>query len=237
MPVLINARIRKISSPCGLLKPVSSVKGFTVVEIAIVLVIVALILGGVFKGQALIDNARVRSLSTEVSGIQTAWFSFQERYRSIPGDFSKAGTQIDSAAASGNGNGRIDDSLERAGVWQQLSLAGFISGQYDGSQTAVGSSSDVRCAVGTCPKNPYSGYYKITYSAQAADTQTPANEIFTGDQIPVNILSQLDLQLDDGKANSGRFRVHRSFAATCTRDGEWDVSSANANCAGVLRDR
>lgn len=218
------------------LKSASSVKGFTVVEIAIVLAIIALILGGVFKGQALIDNARVRSLSTEVSGIQTAWFSFQERYRSIPGDFSKAGTQIDSAAASGNGNGRIDDSLERAGVWQQLSLAGFISGQYDGSQSAVGTSSDVHCADGTCPKNPYNGYYKISYSAQAADTDSPSNEIFTGDQIPVNILAQLDLQLDDGKANSGRFRVHRSFVATCTRNGEWDVSSANANCAGVLRD-
>lgn len=236
MPVLINARSQKINNARDRLKPAMSVKGFTVVEIAIVLAIIALILGGVFKGQALIDNARVRSLSTEVSGIQTAWFSFQERYRSIPGDFSKAGTQIDSAAVSGNGNGRIDDSLERAGVWQQLSLAGFISGQYDGSQSGVGTSTDVRCADSTCPRNPYNGYYKISYSAQAADADSPSNEIYTGDQIPVNILAQLDVQLDDGKANSGRFRVHRSYASTCTRDGEWDVSSANANCAGVLRD-
>lgn len=235
MPAHITNRSRHINSS-SVLVPAPAVKGFTLVEVAIVLVIIALILGGVFKGQSLIDNARVRSLSTEVSGIQTAWYSFQERYRSIPGDFPKAGTQIDSAAASGNGNGRIDDSLERAGVWQQLSLAGFISGHYDGSQSAVGSATDVQCADGTCPKNPFNGYYKITYSAQAADAQSPANEIFTGGHIPVNILSQLDLQLDDGKANSGRFRVHRSFAAGCTRDGEWDVSSANANCAGVLRD-
>lgn len=213
-----------------------SVKGFTLVEVAIVLVIIGLILGGVFKGQALIDNARVRSLSTEVSSIQTAWFSFQERYRSIPGDFSKAGTQIDSAALAGNGNGRIDDSRERAGVWQQLSLAGFIKGQYDGEQSSVGTATDVECATGTCPTNPFNGYYKITYSAQAADAVNPANEIYTGNQIPVNILSQLDNQLDDGIPNSGRFRVHRSYASACTRNGEWDVSSANANCAGVLRD-
>jgi len=167
--------------------------GFTLVEVAIVLVIIALILGGIFKGQALIDNARVRSISTEVSGIQTAWYSFQERYRSIPGDFSKASTQIDSAALPGNGNGRIDDSRERAGVWQQLSLAGFITGQFDGAQGAVGSATDVQCAQGTCPKNPFNGYYKITYSAQAADAVSPANEIYTGDQIPVNILAQLDV--------------------------------------------
>ncbi|MFT6306364.1 MAG: prepilin-type N-terminal cleavage/methylation domain-containing protein, partial [Halioglobus sp.] len=89
MPVLINARNQKINSCRGLAKPTSSFKGFTIVEIAIVLAIIGLILGGVFKGQALIDNARVRSLSTEVAGIQTAWYSFQERYRSIPGDFSK----------------------------------------------------------------------------------------------------------------------------------------------------
>ncbi len=211
-------------------------KGFTLVEVAIVLVIVGLILGGVFKGQALIDNARVRSLSTEVTSIQTAWYSFQERYRSIPGDFSKAGTQIDSAALAGNGNGRIDDARERAGVWQQLSLAGFIKGQYDGVQSTVGTSTDVECAVATCPKNPFNGYYKITYSAQAADTDSLANEIYTGNQIPVSILSQLDLQIDDGLANSGRFRVHRAFTSSCTQNGQWDVSSANANCAGVLRE-
>jgi len=210
--------------------------GFTLVEIAIVLVIVGLILGGVFKGQALVDSARVRSMSTEIEGIRTAWLSFQDRYRSIPGDFPKAPLQIDSAAIAGDGNGRIDDPAERAGVWQQLSLAGFISGNYDGAQASSGSSTDVNCGPQTCPQNPFSGYYKISYSAQAVDTDNPANEIYTGNQIPVYILSRLDARLDDGKADSGRFRVHRSFAATCTRNGEWDLLSDNANCAGVLRE-
>ena len=63
--------------------------GFTLVEVAIVLVIIGLILGGVFKGQALVDSARVRSISSEMDGIRTAMLSFQERYRSIPGDFPK----------------------------------------------------------------------------------------------------------------------------------------------------
>ncbi|MFK7862378.1 MAG: type II secretion system protein [Granulosicoccus sp.] len=213
-----------------------SQRGFTLVEIAIVLVIVGLILGGVFKGQALVDSARVRSMSTEIDGIRTAWLSFQDRYRSIPGDFPRAPMQIDSAAIAGDGNGRIDDPSERAGVWQQLSLAGFISGSYDGSRTSAGSSTDVVCGPQTCPQNPFSGYYKISYSAQAADADNPAHEIFTGGQIPVNIMSQLDARLDDGKANSGRFRVHRAFVATCTRNGDWDLLSDNANCAGVLRE-
>jgi len=210
--------------------------GFTLVEMAIVLVIVGLILGGVFKGQTLIDSARVRSLSTDVSGIRTAWYSFQERYRSIPGDFSNAQSQIDSASSQGNGNGRIDDGQERAGVWQQMALAGFISGSFDGAQNATGSASDMACAPGTCPKNPFNGYYKISYSAQAADVDGLAHEIFTGEQIPVSILSQLDSKLDDGKPASGRFRVHRAYLSACTKDGQWDVASGHANCAGVLRD-
>lgn len=211
-------------------------RGFTLVEVAIVLVIVGLILGGVFKGQALVDNARVRAISTEMTGFRTAWFSFQERYRSVPGDFAKASTQIDSAAAPGDGNGRIDDSQERAGVWQQLSLAGFISGNYDGSTATAGTANDVECAPETCPQNPFSGYYKITYSSQAADSVSPAHEIFTGSQIPVNILSQLDAQLDDGNARSGKFRVHQAFASACTDGTNWDLESANSNCAGVLRE-
>jgi prepilin-type N-terminal cleavage/methylation domain-containing protein len=211
-------------------------KGFTLVELAIVLVVIGLILGGVFKGQSLIDSARVRSLSSEVSGIRTAWYSFQERYRSVPGDFSNAATQIDSAALPGNGNGRIDDGQERAGVWQQLALAGLINGDFDGRQSAAGSATDNECRASTCPKNPFNGFYKISYSAQAADAEDLAHEIYTGNQIPASILAELDLKLDDGKPQSGRFRVHRDYASACTRDGQWDAASGHANCAGVLRD-
>ena len=210
-------------------------RGFTLIEVAIVLAIVGLLLGGVLKGQALVDSARVRSLSSEVTGIQSAWFSFQDRYRSIPGDFSSAPSQIDSEAIAGNGNGRLDDGRERAAVWQQLSMAGLISGRFDGQSASAGGADDVECGPDTCPKNPFNGYYKISYSAQAADARDPAHEIFTGNQIPVAILSELDRKLDDGRANSGRFRVHRAFASGCTRNGEWHVSGGSANCAGVLR--
>jgi len=226
-------RLRHCNTLC---LPKNKQSGFTLVEMAIVLIIIGLILGGVFKGQALIDTARVRSLSTDVSGIRTAWYSFQERYRSIPGDFSNARTQIDSASSQGNGNGVIDDDQERAGVWQQMALAGFIPGNFDGAQNAAGSASDMTCAPDTCPKNPYNGFYKISYTAQAADAEGPAHEIFTGEQIPVSILSQLDNKLDDGNPASGRFRVHQAYQTACTKDGQWDVAAGHANCAGVLRD-
>jgi len=231
----VKVKKAKMSKASNSMKK-SRQRGFTLVEIAIVLIIIGLILGGVFKGQALIDSARVRSLTSDVTGIRAAWYSFQERYRSIPGDFSNAQTQIDSAALQGNGNGKIDGSQERAGVWPQMALAGLISGDFNGAQNATGTASDVECGTGTCPKNPLNGFYKISYIAKAADVEGPSHEIFTGEQIPVAILSELDSKLDDGKPASGRFRVHRSFVSACTKNGQWDVASGHANCAGVLRD-
>ena len=65
-------------------------KGFTLVEIAIVLVIIGLLLGGILKGQELINSARVRNLADSTSGIQAAYFGFIDRYRRVPGDWAQA---------------------------------------------------------------------------------------------------------------------------------------------------
>ena len=64
--------------------------GFTLVEIAIVLVIIGLLLGGILKGQELINSARVRNLADTHSGIQAAYFGFRDRYRQVPGDMLPA---------------------------------------------------------------------------------------------------------------------------------------------------
>src|SRR5438046_6702163 len=85
--------------------------GFTLIEIAIVLVIIGLLLGGVLKGQELITGARVRNLISQQDGIKAAFFGFQDRYRALPGDYASAGTNINCTplCANGNGNGRIED--------------------------------------------------------------------------------------------------------------------------------
>ncbi len=62
--------------------------GFTLVEIAIVLVIIGLLLGGILKGQELINSARVRNLADQNSGIQAAYYGFIDRYRQVPGDMT-----------------------------------------------------------------------------------------------------------------------------------------------------
>ena len=60
--------------------------GFTLVEIAIVLVIIGLLLGGILKGQEMITQARIKNVINDFNGITAAYFSYQDRYRAIPGD-------------------------------------------------------------------------------------------------------------------------------------------------------
>ena len=92
-------------------------QGFTLIEIAIVLVIIGLLLGGVLKGQELITSARVRNLISQQDGIKAAFFGFQDRYRALPGDYANASANIKCPAAclNGDGNGQIRNAGRRAG--------------------------------------------------------------------------------------------------------------------------
>ena len=85
-------------------------QGFTLVEIAIVLVIIGLLLGGILKGQEMITQAKIKNLIADFSGISAAYHGYQDRYRAIPGDDPNAGGATGrwgAAATSGNGNGTV----------------------------------------------------------------------------------------------------------------------------------
>ncbi len=86
-------------------------KGFTLVEIAIVLVIIGLLLGGVLKGQELITNSKIKAVTGDIEGISAAYYAYQDRTGRLPGD--------------ANNDGNIED----VGLfWQDLRREGFIAG-------------------------------------------------------------------------------------------------------------
>src|SRR3979411_2090741 len=87
----------------------STEAGFTLVEIAIVLVIIGLLLGGILKGQEMITQAKIKNVMSDFSGISAAYHGYQDRYRAIPGDDPGAGGRWTTApaAVSGDGDGQV----------------------------------------------------------------------------------------------------------------------------------
>ena len=212
--------------------------GFTFIEIAVVLTVIGLILGGILKGRELIDNARVRALENDIEGFRVSWLSFYERYRAYPGDFSRASAIIAPDTTDGDGDGRIEDSgdsSEVAAVWQHLAGSGFLQGPFDGADTRAG---DLACGNGeeTCPTNPYGGFYKIAFGNRSDDENVPdRHELITGGLIPARILALLDLRLDDGDPEQGDLRAHRASSSVCVADGKWNLVDEVEDCAAVVR--
>ena len=186
--------------------------GFTLVEIAVVLVIIGLLLGGVLKGQELIASARVRNLADQQGAIQAAYFGFQDRFGAVPGDMLK--TAADDAIAAnittgGNGNGRLEDPSgsnweELNAVWEHLSKAEFIKGSYQGDTSSAPTAGNQNVS----PNNVYGSPVIMAFHDGYTDTGTPADRLLrhSGGNTPVDIVRELDVKLDDGQPETGAVR-------------------------------
>lgn len=187
--------------------------GFTLVEIAIVLVIVGLILVGVVKGQELVNSVRVRGLAAMSSGIQAAYFGFVDRFRQVPGDMNAAlATQaigqaiVNPAAAATVGNGQIDAGNwdEASAAWEHLSKAGFIQGAYPGGATTAATYQ----VAGVAPVNVWNGIVLLARSGNyvGVGAPTPRLNLVLGENVPVDIARELDVKIDDGLPQTGSLR-------------------------------
>lgn len=214
--------------------------GFTLVEIAIVLVIIGLILGSILKGQQLIAGARVRALADQINSVTVAWFAFQDRYRALPGDYRAARSQISDAASikNGNGNGVISAGKEAGQVWAHLGNSGILIGTFDGADAAA----NVNCPATTCPQNAFNRGILVTSSNRAVNNATTAIELWSGNRVPAAILAELDRKIDDGRADSGKMQLSKSTGGWtdpgCRSKADttlYDVLNNERNCAAVLR--
>lgn len=216
--------------------------GFTLIEIAIVLVIIGLLLGGILKGQELINSARVRNVISQQDGIKAAYFGFQDRYRAIPGDYT--GPQalanipgIANATVGGNGNGAIADvggNTETVLAWTHLARSGFITGPYNATTATPARTTD------NMPTNPYNALIEIAFDNAYQGAGAPRVNIKTGNQLLVEILAEIDRKVDDSQATAGNFRfsAYNGGAAAptladCVTVNNWNVAGGSANCGAA----
>ncbi len=143
--------------------------GFSLVELSIVLVILGLLTGGILTGQSLIRAAELRSVTTQLQQVQTAMYTFRDKYFALPGDMPNAtrfwpaagGTGTGSAcftadasggkSCDGNSDGQIRYAAgantssdvwrwgERFHIWVHLANAGLMEGSYTGKTAGTGS--------------------------------------------------------------------------------------------------
>ncbi|MBE0627207.1 MAG: prepilin-type N-terminal cleavage/methylation domain-containing protein [Burkholderiales bacterium] len=181
--------------------------GFTLVEIAIVLVIIGLLLGGILKGQEMIVQAKVKNSITDFSGISAAYFGYQDRYRAIPGDDAGAGRwTTPTAATPGNGD-RVLTGLyvpatpatDETGLWwDHLRRSGFVTGSGTGTpQNSFAGTIGVQQGDGT----------GVGATAPAAVLGGFTNLIMCSSNLPDKVAIALDVQMDDGNPIAGAVRA------------------------------
>lgn len=189
--------------------------GFTLVEIAVVLVIIGLLLGAILQGTELIDNSRIKKASADISAVSAAYLSYQDRYQALPGDdgnlaaLTGRGGDWAAVTQAGNSNGALVANLnntwngggEHDNFWQHLRAAGYISGN-PADQGAA-----------SLPRNPWGGLMGITVQPMGGGL----NGIkLCMSQVPGKAASALDLQNDDGLGNSGSIRATLGTPGTNT---------------------
>lgn len=219
--------------------------GFTLIEIAIVLVIIGLLLGGILKGQELINSARVKNLATDFRNIPLFIYGYQDKFKALPGDDSAVATHITGATlattpAGVQGNGVIDGNWNTATTtdesylfWQHVRLAGLAPGATDPT------------VAGYLPTNASGG----TIGIQSGTTTAASSPIKVGTTgirgayvicstgILGKFVKQLDTQMDDGQTDSGSMMATPTtgyaIGATATATASIDDATTYTVCMGV----
>ena len=215
--------------------------GFTLVEIAIVLVIIGLLLGGVLKGQELVNSAKVKNLANDFRTLSAFVYAYQDRFRAMPGDdravslhLGKDAKQAAPGTGGAIGNGRINGTWNSETVtdesflfWQHIRLAGLATGT---TTVNTGSGSDPKDSASNSeylPRNAESGRIGITSDPvlTAPKTPYPGSFYICSAGIQGRFAQQIDVTMDDGNPQTGIVRALRETGT----DGKGVSSAADAS--------
>ena len=195
-------------------------KGFTLVEIAIVLVIIGLLIGGILKGQEMITQGRIKNAIIDFTGITAAYYAYIDRYKALPGDDIQANSRwpasVLPAGSSGNGDGVINGAYNATGAasvetqffWMQLRAAGLVTGSASSPKQPVnfaGGIIGVQTGNGPAQGSAPSGMLKNNTNETGL-----IGAMICSSGLPDRVAAAVDVQLDDGVTNTGSIRAQNT---------------------------
>ena len=163
--------------------------GFTLVEIAIVMVIIGLLIGGVLQGQAMIHNAKVKRLVGDIDGVRSAVFTYQDRYGMLPGDENDPNSPTGDTYDHDN-DGLFDNVDGRE--MEDMRLAGILSG------TGI-----------TLPAHSFGGTIRVDYYNMGGGNRN----YIALTNLPAEVAQEIDTKYDDGDRTTGTIRATAAYTA------------------------
>lgn len=182
-------------------------QGFTLVEIAIVLVIIGLLLGGVLQGQQMIASAKVKSQIQEIDGIVAAINTYQDKFGALPGDDANATTNTGiGTLTNGNGGGTYSGAEGDRRIWEHLQAAGLLSGY---SAAANGRFIN---------KFGQQTFVRSNYAGISGTVLCSA--------VPNEVASEIDRKIDNNDGSTGSMRRNNQTAYPTTAGNSWICKAA-----------
>ena len=211
--------IAKLKQNNNLNKKLRRNDGFTILEMAIVLIIASLIFGAVIKGKNIIEKAKINKMITQIKSYQAAVEMFMGEYNSFPGtNIQKHTTDINSSFSSFNHC-----------FWQQLNDHTFL---------------DVKlCRPFDSPQTPFGGFI----TAQQSPYMLPGKWLVIGENDGQNnyygLLTAkqafaINQALDNGDPSTGNVLSVEGInymPGTCIKNGKYDINCNNGLCILLIK--
>lgn len=189
-------------------------KGVTLIELAVVLVIIGLLIGIAFKGFDLMKSSAIVTEANKIQKITSAVVTFKSVHKRLPGDgcaTAEAPTELcSSGTPDGTLNGTTGVYTELQSFWDELYLAGLITTADRASEIGMGAQYTI--------ENDISGGHKGIYLDLAA--------------APLNLLCELDHKYGDGINTASKQDSSYIASGTYAADDDCSADITDASASG-----
>ena len=206
-------------------------RGFSLMELSIVLIILGLLVVTITGSTTVINNAKLNRLISETESFKKHLGVFIAQFDSYPGDFKEAynffgvaagcnnsNVNVDNDGCNGNGNNIIDWEKESYRVHQHLYLANIIPDFYDGVTDLATSIFNENLYHPPYPCST-AGYSDMGINCHQLGSKSDMN----GAGLTPRELRKIDIKIDDTIPTSGNVRL-KNIVDVVTSDSCGDAT-------------